>query len=81
MFFGQVAAGVVASAASLIPEATAALFFRKDRELRETISSYHLHMLSSQKLLTMVDVCETVVDPADRDAIKRRIIFSALDIA
>ena len=78
---GQITAGVVASIASIIPEATAALFFGKDRELRQTIENYHQHILQSQKLLTMVDLCETIRDEAERDRMKQGIIRTALDIA
>ena len=81
LLLGNVPAGVVASAASIVPELTAALFFRKDRELRETIASYHAHILESQRILTMIDVCETISDQTERDSMKGRLIRSALDIA
>jgi hypothetical protein len=60
LFAGQITAGVVASIASIIPEVTAVLFFRKDQELRRTIEAYHQHMLDSQQMLTMIDVAETI---------------------
>ncbi|MCP5107489.1 MAG: toll/interleukin-1 receptor domain-containing protein [bacterium] len=77
---GQAAAGIVASISSLIPEATAALFFRKDAELRKTIESYHQHILQSQQVLTMIDVGQTIEDPVERDRMKEQIIFKVLDI-
>jgi hypothetical protein len=78
LFLGQVTAGVVASAASLIPDVSAAMFFRQDRRLRQTIETYHKHMLDSQRLLTMVDVAATVGNAHDRDRIKREIILKML---
>ncbi|HJY83442.1 MAG TPA: adenylate/guanylate cyclase domain-containing protein [Candidatus Binatia bacterium] len=77
---GQTAAGAVSAAASLIPEATAALFFNKDKELRRTIESYHQQMLESQQVLTMVEVANTIEVQAERDLMKRRIIVRTLDI-
>ena len=78
---GQVSGGIVASVASLIPEATAALFFRKDSELRKTIESYNQHILSSQQTLTMIDLSETIKNASERDRIKRDIILRVLDIS
>ncbi len=77
---GQVSAGVVASVASVLSEATAALFFKKDAELRKRIETYHQHSLQSQRLLTMIDVSQTIESQADRDRMKREIILSGLDI-
>lgn len=77
----EITAGIVASVASVVPEVTALLFFKKDKELRGTIEQYHKHVLESQKLLTMVDVCETITDSAERDRMKQKIILGALDIA
>ena len=80
LFLGQVTAGVVASVASLIPDVTAALFFKKDKELRQTIEAYHNHMLESQRVLTMVDIAATIGSELDRDRIKGEIIFKMLGI-
>lgn len=80
LLLGQVAAGVVSSVASLIPEVTAVLFFRKDKELRATIERYHQHALESQRILTMIDVAETVKSGDERDSLKKEIIFKALGI-
>lgn len=76
----QVAAGIVSTISAVIPEVTAVLFFKKDKELRVTIERYHQHVLDSQKLLTMIDVAETVKDETGRDALKREIIWKALGI-
>ena len=78
---GQVSAGVVASIASLIPEATALLFFRKDAELRTSIEAYNQHILGSQQTLTMIDLCETIKEESERDRMKRDIILRVLDIS
>lgn len=80
LLLGESTAGVVASLASVIPEATAALFFTKDAELRRTIETYHRHILQSQQMLTMIDVCETITDSQERDRMKQQIIFKSLDI-
>jgi len=76
----QVAAGIVSTLSALIPEVTAALFFKKDQELRVTIERYHQHVLDSQRLLTMIDVAETVKGETERDALKKQIVWKALDI-
>lgn len=80
LLMGQVTGGVVTSISSIIPEVTALLFFAKDRELRRTIHSYHERMLESHQIHTLIDVAETVVNPAERDKIKHEIIFKVLDI-
>ena len=76
----QVAAGIVSTVAALIPEVTAALFFRKDKELRVTIERYHQYVLDSQRLLTMIDVAETVKEQIERDKLKKEIVYKALGI-
>lgn len=78
---GQTSAGIVTAISSIIPEVTATLFFTKDKELRRTIHSYQEQMLDSQKLLTMIDVAETIENKEEKDKMKQEIIFKALDIA
>jgi hypothetical protein len=80
LLLNEVTVGVVTSSASIIPEVTAALFFKKDKEMRKTIEAYHQHMMDSQQVLTMIDVAETIRDHAGRDTMKQRIIFKVLDI-
>jgi len=80
LLLGQTTAGIVTTVASLIPEVTAGLFYSKDRELRKTVQAYHQHMLESQKLLTMIDVSETIIDQVERDRMKQEIIFKVLAI-
>ena len=80
MLGGQTAAGIVSAIASAIPEVIAALFFKKDRELRSSIEKYHHHLVESQRILTMIDVAETVQSKDERDSIKREIICKALSI-
>ncbi len=77
---GQTVAGIVSAIASAIPEVTAALFFKKDKELRGSIEKYHHHLMESQRILTMIDVAETVQNKEERDSIKREIICKALGI-
>jgi hypothetical protein len=77
---GQTVAGIVSAVASAIPEVTAALFFKKDKELRGSIEKYHHHLMESQRILTMIDVAETVQNKEERDLIKREIICKALGI-
>jgi hypothetical protein len=77
---GQVAAGIVSSISSIIPEITAVLFFRKDKELRAAIERYHQYILDSQRILTMIDIAETVKSEGERDSLKKEIIYKALDI-
>jgi len=78
---GQVAAGIVSSVASIVPEVTALLFFRKDKELRSTIEQHHQRIADEQRTMTMIDVAETVKDGNARDSLKRQIIHKALGIA
>lgn len=80
LYSGEISAGIVAAVSSSVPEVTAVLFFRKDKELRKTIEAYHGHMLASQKLMTMIDVAETIGNPAEQDKMKQQIIFSTLGI-
>jgi ABC-type multidrug transport system fused ATPase/permease subunit len=77
---GQTVAGIVSAVASAIPEVTAALFFKKDKELRGSIEKYHHHLIESQRILTMIDVAETVHNKEERDSIKREIICKAIGI-
>jgi formylmethanofuran dehydrogenase subunit C len=80
LYLGEMSAGIVAAVSSSVPEVTAALFFRKDQELRKTIEAYHGHMLSSQKLMTMIDVAETIRNAEEQDKMKRQIILSTLGV-
>jgi hypothetical protein len=80
LYINQISAGIAAAVSGSIPEVTAAIFFKKDQELRKTIDEYHIHMLQSQKLLTMIDVAETIRNPTDQDKMKQEIIFSTLGI-
>jgi hypothetical protein len=80
LFYGLSTAGIVTSISSIIPEATASLFFTKDRELRKTIYSYHQHMIESQQILTMIDVAETIGNDIERDKMKQEIIYKVLNI-
>ena len=76
----QVAGAIVTSISGIIPEVTAVLFFRKDKELRIGVGKYNQHLLDSQHILTMIDVAETIQNVQERDSLKRQIIFSALSI-
>jgi hypothetical protein len=81
LLFNLAAAGVVASAASIIPAATSGLFFAKDKEVRNILTEYHDRILENQKIMTMIDICETLSVVKDRDKMKERIILNALYIA
>jgi len=81
LLVGQITAGIISTIGSLIPDVIAAMFFSKDKELRGTIERYHQHVLDSQRLLTMIDVAETVRNGEERDSLKRQIIFKALGIS
>jgi hypothetical protein len=80
LLLDKTTAGVVTSVAGIIPEVVAVLFLSKDKELRNTIETYHKHMLDSQQILTMIDVAETIRDHQGRDEMKRRIIYKVLNI-
>jgi hypothetical protein len=80
MLGGLVTAGIVTTAASVIPQAGAALLFNKDKELRRTIETYHGHILESQRVLTMVDLAETMEQTTAKDSMKERIILAVLKV-
>ena len=77
---GQVDAGKVSSILSIIPEIVAGLFFGKDKELRDTIERYHQSISDLQRILTMIDIAETIKSEGERDFLKKQIIYKALDI-
>lgn len=78
MLANLVTVGIVTTAASIIPEAGALLLFSKDKELRKTIETYHSHILESQRVLTMIDLAETIEETAAKDAVKKQMIFAVL---
>jgi hypothetical protein len=78
MLVGSVPAGAVTSAAGTIPEALAAIFFKKDRELRADIITYDSKTRDMQKFLTSVTLSQTVDDPQTRNALKSKIIEAML---
>jgi hypothetical protein len=80
MLASLVAVGAVTTAASIIPQAAALLLFNKDKELRRTIESYHGHILESQRVLTMIDLAETMAETQAKDSVKEQIIFAVLKI-
>jgi len=81
MLANLVTVGIVTTAASIIPQAGAFLLFNKDKELRRTIESYHGHILESQRVLTMIDLAETMGEAAAKDSVKERIIFAVLRVS
>ena len=78
MYQGLTTEGGVTTAASVVSEVMAALFFRKDRELRESIRSYHKDVLESQAILTVVDIADSIGDSSSRDKAKTEIIKGML---
>jgi len=79
-YFNLLAAGTLATIAALISEVSAGLFFKKDHDLRAVIETYHRDMLSSQRVLTMIDLAETIENPAERDRVKQEIIINSLPV-
>jgi hypothetical protein len=80
LLIGKTEAGIVSVVGSIIPEITSGLFFRKDKELRSMIEAHHAHIMESQRLLTMIDVAETIEDEDARNDLKEKIIFKVLNI-
>jgi hypothetical protein len=80
MLGGLVTVGIVTTAASVVPQAGALLLFNKDKELRRTIETYHGHILESQRVLTMIDLAETMGQATAKDAIKEQIILTVLKV-
>jgi hypothetical protein len=80
LFAGLTTVGSITTAFSVLPNAFALLLFRKDNELRRTIEGYYGHVLSSQNLLSMVDLAETLTEPSAKDAVKIEIIKTVIKI-
>ena len=75
-----VTVGIVTTAASIIPQVGALLLFNKDKdkELRKTVETYHGYIINSQRILTMIDLAETMEETAAKDSVKEQIIFSVI---
>jgi len=71
---GFVPAGVVTSAAGVVPEVLALIFFKKDHELRQQVSANDARIQHSQMFLTAVQVAETIGDPTQQNSAKTKII-------
>ena len=80
LFLDKTTAGIITAVSSIVPEVTALLLFAKDKELRRTIQTYHQYMLDSQRLLTMVDLSETIEDTKLRDKTKQDIVYKTIKI-
>jgi hypothetical protein len=80
MLGNLVTVGIVTTAASIIPQAGALLLFNKDKELRKTIETYHGHILESQRILTMIDLSETMQGTEAKDSVKEQIVFAVLKV-
>ncbi|MGQ0446232.1 MAG: TRADD-N-associated membrane domain-containing protein [Beijerinckiaceae bacterium] len=80
MLADLVKVGAVTTIASVIPQAGALLLFNKEKELRKTIETYHNHIMESQRVLTMIDLAETISEPVTKDSVKEHIISTVLRI-
>lgn len=80
LYTSQITAGTISLVSSIVSEAIAALFFKKDDELRKRVSRHHDQILEVQKILTMMDIAETITDKSIRDDMKRQIIYKSLGI-
>jgi len=80
LYTNQITAGTVSLVSSIVSEAIAMLFFKKDGELRKRVSRHHDQLLEVQKILTMMDIAETIIDKSIRDDMKRQIIYKSLGI-
>lgn len=74
LFFGYVSSGVVLSVGGLIPEVIGGLFFRHIREENTRLDRYHQHLLHNQRLLTLIDACNTIEGREPRDRAKAELI-------
>lgn len=72
---GQVNGGVVSTVGGLLPGIIAALFFKKDKELRESTEKYNKYLIHSHNLLTLIDVADTIQDITEKDKVKREVIL------
>ncbi|NPA72662.1 MAG: hypothetical protein GXO35_07520 [Gammaproteobacteria bacterium] len=80
IYFNQVTGATVSGVSSVISGTVATLLFKKDTELRKRVAEYHEQLLEIQRILTMIDIAETIADGSIRDEMKRRIIFQSLGI-
>jgi hypothetical protein len=78
MWAGLVKVGFITTAASIIPSLGAHLVFSEGKELRKTMETYHSHIMESQRVLTMIDLAETIGDVAVKDSVKEQIVRAVL---
>ena len=79
MLFGYVAPGAVTAAAGIVPQALAALFLKKDRELKVTLTEFDTRIRASEHFLTAVSVTDTIDDPNARNLMKSKIVEAMLN--
>jgi Cyanobacterial TRADD-N associated 2-Transmembrane domain len=80
VFLGRGGIGLASGIAGLLPEAIAAFFFQKEKELRAYVENCQGQLLNFQRIFSMIDVAETIEASGDRDRIKRDIISAVLGI-
>ena len=74
LFFGMSQESIIGTTVSAISEILALVYFKKDRELRQVLESYHSQMYSYNRFLTKIDITETIEADEVRNELKKQIL-------
>lgn len=76
--FGQLAAGLITSLSSAIPNVVAALFFLQSKAANERIDAIQTKLTEAREVQTAVEIANTISDRKSRDRLKAEIVRKAL---
>jgi hypothetical protein len=76
----QITAGVVVSLSSVVPEATAYLFFRQSTEANNRVQEIQREQSEVRNILTTIDLIETMADVDAKDRLKEELIRKQLGL-
>lgn len=78
MYVGTVTPGAVTTAVGALSQIITFLLLKKDQELRKTVEINNNHLLWNQRLVTMIDVAETIGDESAKNSIKTEIVTTVI---
>lgn len=76
--FGQLAAGLITSLSSAIPNVVAALFFLQSKAANERVDAIQTRLTEAREVQTAVEIANTISDRKSRDRLKAEIVRKAL---
>jgi len=76
--FGQLAAGLITSLSSAIPNVVAALFFLQSKAANERVDAIQTKLTEAREVQTAVEIANTISDRKSRDRLKAEIVRKAL---